>query len=57
MSDDLVRLVLMLAYAPLLLMSLLWVIALALRWGGKPGLWQWLVARTSVPQPEAEGRK
>jgi len=52
MSDNLVRLVLALAYAPLLLMGLLWIVALGLRLAGKPGLSQWLAARTSIPRPE-----
>jgi hypothetical protein len=54
MSDNLVRLVLVLAYAPLLLMGLLWIAALGLRLAGKPGLSQWLAARTSIPRPEAD---
>jgi len=52
MSENLVDLVLVIAYAPLLLMGLLWTVALALRLAGKPEFSKWLVARTSVPEPE-----
>jgi hypothetical protein len=52
MSENLVSLVLVIAYAPLLLMGLLWLVALGLYLAGKPGFSRWLVARTSVPQPE-----
>jgi hypothetical protein len=52
MSHDLIGLVLLIAYAPLLLMGLLWIAALALRLAGRPGFLQWLARRTSVPQPE-----
>ena len=52
MSDDIVSLVLLIAYAPLLLMGLLWIVAVALRLAGKPAYLYWLARRTSVPQPE-----
>jgi len=52
MSENLVSLVLMVAYAPLLLMGLLWIAALGLRLAGKPGFSQWLATRTSIPRPE-----
>jgi hypothetical protein len=52
MSENLVRLVLAVAYGPLAAMALLWIIALALRAAGRPWLSYWLARRTSVPQPE-----
>ena len=52
MSQNLVNLVLALAYAPVVMMGVLWLTALGLRLAGKPGLAHWLAARTSVPQPE-----
>jgi uncharacterized membrane protein YcfT len=52
MSENLVSLVLVIAYAPLLLMGLLWIMALWLRLAGRPAFSKWLVARTSVPEPE-----
>ncbi|UCH34432.1 MAG: hypothetical protein JSV65_18200 [Armatimonadota bacterium] len=53
MSENLVSLVLLLAYAPILLMGLVWMVALGLRLARKPEFWLWLRSRTSVPQPEA----
>ena len=52
MSDKLVSVVLMSAYAPLLAMALLWMVALVLKLAGLPGLLRWLKTRTSVPPPE-----
>ena len=52
MSAKLVSLVLVVAYSPLLVMGLLWIVALGLRLAGKPGFARWLKARTSIPQPE-----
>lgn len=52
MNDKLITLVLAIAYAPLLVMGLLWIAAVALRLAGQPAFARWLALRTSVPQPE-----
>jgi hypothetical protein len=51
MSDTLLKVTMVLAYGPFLLMAALYLAGLLLRAGGRPELLKTLVERTNVPQP------
>jgi hypothetical protein len=51
MGHNLLAVVLLLAYGPLALITLVYVAALVLKLGGRPELLRQLVERTKAPQP------
>lgn len=51
MDKHVLSIALMLAYGPFLATLALYLVALALRWAGRPSLLSALVERTKTPQP------
>jgi len=50
-----VRVAMLLAYGPLLAITVLWLAAVVLLALGRPALFSWLLRRTAVPQSEPPG--
>lgn len=51
-SGKLEALTLITAYAPLVVMTVVWAVAYGFKLAGAPGLLEWLLRRTSTPPPE-----
>jgi len=53
MTVDLLKLVLLLAYGPFLVMLLIFGLGLLMKWSGRPDLLEWLVSKTEAQKPLA----